>query len=70
MPATRVRCPWCGRRPALTPNGRLWAHGAPRCDGSGTTPGGRQPTTILTVDMPRRLWGRPIRTVPITGGLL
>ncbi|MCI0386189.1 hypothetical protein [Streptomyces sp. CNQ085] len=60
--------PAAANNPALTPTGRLWAHGAPRCPESGTRP--TQPTTIPTVDMPLRLWDWPIHTVPIRGGLL
>jgi hypothetical protein len=70
MSATRARCPRCGRRPALTPTGRLWAHGRPRCPESGTRPDLPGTVTIPTVHMPRRLWGRPIHNVSITGGLL
>lgn len=72
MTARRVACRWCGRSIALTPNGRLWAHGRPSCGGSGQTPAPRyRAAYIPEVSLLRRFWGgRLIRTVPVAGDLL
>ncbi len=60
MPASRSRCGWCGRDTAVTPTGRLWAHGAPRCPGQGE-PARRGPY------WGDRWYGRHVTTLPDIG---
>lgn len=55
----RRSCPHCGRRTAITPHGRYWAHGQPRCPQSGK-PASYNPAAYW----PTRHNGRRVVTVP------
>ncbi|CAL9668195.1 hypothetical protein SUDANB145_07271 (plasmid) [Streptomyces sp. enrichment culture] len=52
---TRVTCPGCGKRVALTPTRRLWTHGRPPCPRS---------RRRLTVAWGTHYRGRRVITVP------
>ena len=55
MTASRVSCPACGKRIALTSKRRLWKHGRPTCPQSGRR---------LSHIWPARHKGRRVQTIP------